>query len=134
MNRNDFLNLWLEIHGGEFRLSHKHRKEFIARKEVTLILRYEDSEIKLHTETNRLLDKILLSLESSSAELKTIDASTCAADKKEAETLGPSSSGTIDTSRGGKSNETGSVWMPPVDPELARRATVDFDKQARQYP
>ena len=134
VNRNDFLNLWLEIHGEDFPLSQKHRKDFIARKEVAQILRYKDSDIKHHTETNRLLAEILLSLESSFAEMKTIDVSTSGTDRQEAATSRSASSQIIRPSRGGKSHETGSVWTPPVDPEQARRATVNFDKQARQYP
>lgn len=142
MDASEFLEMWLQRHGAEHPLTPQQKAEFLTRSEVSRILQYPDHHVAHCTRTTRKLTDILECLRSAGIELPPGRRPTPTAKaprSKSAKTRTSnqptgSRDGRDGSSRAGRSRAVGSVWQPPVNRDEAKQATVDFDKQDRQYP
>lgn len=113
------MKVWIAKHGHKHPLTPELREQFLARPEVPAIIAYPDASIRHCVSRYNKLEDILKCLAK-------------APQKQTTEAPSPKPSGL--TTRGGRSRQAGSVWQPPVNPQEAKKATVDFDRQHREYP
>ncbi len=137
MDAMSFRAMWLEFHRERHPLAEEQLHCFVNDPLVPQILQFPEKDIFLAARRFPLLSQIL-------AELGSMSEAIGSADTKPEPDAGPpksrhetSSSSTERTpsssSRTGRSSQSGSVWEGPVNPEEAKRATVDFDRLGREY-
>lgn len=130
MHAVGFLELWLQCHGAEHPLTPELRQQFLLRSEVTHIVEFPDSDIRACTLTNTKLKDILACLEVLPVDVGPPARTPLAPSER----MKPQPAPMPSTGSGGRSRKAGSVWQEPVNPEEAKAATVDFDRQHREYP
>lgn len=140
MNAEELLHLWLDAHGTQHPMTPEMQTQFLARAEVERILVFPDSDIRRCVVLARKLSEILQCLEQGDWTAEATGGQPESAVARDRTGPARTSMGSRvpaakpSTPSSGRSRQSGSVWEPPVNPDEAKQATVDFDRQHRQYP
>lgn len=130
MNKEQLLRMWLKAHGEHYPLAADQRDEFRVRSELKQILSFPDESIRRCVTQKRMLADVLNCLKESVADdtASRVDPANSLKQRSARSSVKPSAS------RTGRSRQSGSVWQAPVNPDEAKQAIVDFDRQDRHYP
>jgi hypothetical protein len=137
MDAMSFRAMWVDFHGERHPLTDEESHRFVHDPLVHQIILFPEKDIFLAARRFPLLSQILAELNSMSEPIDSPDTKPkpdSGPPKPRHETSSASTGRTpSSSSRTGKSRQSGSVWDGPVNPEEAKRATVDFDRLGRGY-